>query len=85
MAKRKRKPTDRPAETAADSPIVERRKSELWEGVVYQLSHNVTINARGRTLSKRPYWRAYFHDAQTGRTTSRYIGLEFRELKESDF
>jgi hypothetical protein len=34
---------------------------------------------------QRQYWYAFFHDAATGKTRSKYVGKAFRELTGSDF
>lgn len=93
---RKPKPTDRqPGARRGSSSrqIVTVRPSERWAGVTYQLVYKVYRNANaslhgaaaGERLSKNPYWYAYWHDAQTGKTRSKYIGRQFRELTEDEF
>ena len=74
---KKMKPTDKPqAATGSKSPnILETRKSDVWRGVTYQLQK------RGQ----RQYWYAFFHDAASGKTRSKYVGKTFRELNDSDF
>jgi hypothetical protein len=79
--KRRPKPTDRLADRAAQSDLIAAsRPSEVWRGVTY-------LQAFEERDGKRygPYWRAYWHDAKAGRTRSKYIGREFRELREEDF
>lgn len=77
MTNRKPKPTDKPANTAVSQSqaILETRKSELWQGVTYQLQRR----------RKGQYWYAFWHDATAGKTKSKYIGKLFRELNEDDF
>lgn len=66
--------------------VVETRPSQLWEGVTYQLAHNVYYRGGSEPrLSKNAYWRAYWYDKAAGKKRSKYIGLEFEELAEADF
>lgn len=85
MNQRKPKPTDNPPQTAVKPGgglVVEVRPSEVWQGVTYQLAHNKLASGKP---SNNPYWRAYWHDAKSNRTRSKYIGKEFRELGEDEF
>jgi hypothetical protein len=73
----KPKPTDSQETAVSRSKnILETRKSTIWAGVNYQLQRRRKTGA---------YWYAFWHDATAGKTRSKYIGKDFRELTEADF